>query len=62
MVIVECVALSIMVSNDLAMPLLLRGQVRGNIANLRDAGTVVLFIRRAAIVPCVGARAGIEAE
>ena len=50
MVIVECVALSIMVSNDLAMPLLLRAQARGTIASLRDTGVVVLAIRRVAIV------------
>ena len=54
MVIVECVALSIMVSNDLAMPLLLRGQARGNIAGPRDTGSVVLFIRRVAIVVMLG--------
>ena len=50
MVIVECVALSIMVSNDLVMPLLLRGQARGDMAGLRDAGAMVLIIRRLAIV------------
>ncbi len=55
MVIVECVALSIMVSNDLAMPLLLRGQAGGDLAGLRNAGTVVLFIRRAAIIVIMAA-------
>ena len=54
MVVVECVALSIMVSNDLAMPLLLRGQGRGAMAKVSDAGTVVLFIRRLAIVAMLG--------
>ena len=54
MVIVECVALSIMVSNDLVMPLLLRGQARGDIATLRNAGAVVLVIRRLAIVAMLG--------
>ena len=54
MVIVECVALSILVSNDLAMPLLLRGQGRGDLARLRDTGAVVLFIRRLAIVVMLG--------
>ena len=54
MVIVECVALSIMVSNDLAMPLLLRAQARGNIATPRDNGGVVLVIRRFAIVVMLG--------
>ena len=54
MVIVECVALSIMVSNDLVMPLLLRGQARGNLASRLDTGAVVLFIRRLAIVVMLG--------
>jgi signal transduction histidine kinase/Na+/proline symporter len=54
MVIVECVALSIMVSNDLFMPLLLRAQARGTIAGLRDTGGVVLVIRRLAIVVMLG--------
>ena len=56
MVIMECVALSIMVSNDLAMPLLLRAQARGKIVTPRDNGGVVLVIRRLAIVVmlCLG--------
>lgn len=49
MVIVACVALAIMVSNDLAVPLLLRrrGQAPGNM------GTIVLVIRRFAIIAIV---------
>ncbi len=46
MVIVACVALAIMVSNDLVVPVLLRR--RGQTA--ADMGTLVLMIRRAAIV------------
>ena len=49
MVIVECVALSIMVSNDLVMPLFLRGAgAPGVIA--RRPGAAILFVRRFAIV------------
>ncbi len=49
MVIVACVALAIMVSNDLAVPLLLRrrGQAPGNM------GTIVLVIRRFAIIAII---------
>ena len=50
MVIVDCVALSIMVSNDLVMPLLLRGQARRGVTEERDTGAIVLAIRRLAIV------------
>ncbi len=49
MVIVECVALSIMVSNDLVMPLILRGGgARGVVA--RQPGAAILVVRRLAIV------------
>lgn len=49
MVIVECVALSIMVSNDLVMPLALRGGgAPGLIAN--RPGASILVVRRLAIV------------
>ncbi len=48
MVIMECVALSIMVSNDLVMPLLLRGGGARPIAE--RPGAVILQVRRAAIV------------
>ena len=50
MVIVDCVALSIMVSNDLIMPLLLRGQAHRGVSEERDTGAIVLAIRRIAII------------
>ena len=46
MVIVESVALSIMISNDLVMPLVLRRFLR---RNRSDMGNVILNVRRAAI-------------
>ncbi len=46
MVIVECVALAIMISNDLVMPLLLR---RRGAQSMRDMGTTILAVRRIAI-------------
>jgi Na+/proline symporter/signal transduction histidine kinase/CheY-like chemotaxis protein len=49
MVIVECVALSVMVSNDLVMPLVLRGGgAPGLIAN--RPGAAILVVRRLAII------------
>ena len=48
MVVVESVALSINVSNDLAMPLLLRR--RGGRAGAGDIGALVLLARRGAIL------------
>jgi Na+/proline symporter/nitrogen-specific signal transduction histidine kinase len=48
MVIVESIALATMVSNNLAMPALLRA--RGRLAEEADLGRVVLGIRRATIV------------
>jgi Na+/proline symporter/signal transduction histidine kinase len=51
MVIVESIALSIMVSNDLVIPLLLRlGRWRGNAAASGGAGLRILIVRRLAIV------------
>jgi Na+/proline symporter/signal transduction histidine kinase/ActR/RegA family two-component response regulator len=50
MVIVASVALSITVSNDLAMPLLLRGRAARADAPAGDIGSLVLFVRRAAIL------------
>lgn len=50
MVIVACVALSIMVSNHLVMPLLLRGRLTNGSAHSGDLGTLVLVIRRVVIV------------
>ena len=47
MVIVEAIAVSTMVCNDLVMPLLLRHR---GVAARRDLGRVLLFVRRAAIV------------
>jgi len=48
MVIVECVALSIMVSNDIVMPLVLQGG-RGSRAGHKNFGRFLLAVRRFAI-------------
>ncbi|MFZ9500464.1 MAG: PAS domain-containing hybrid sensor histidine kinase/response regulator [Beijerinckiaceae bacterium] len=50
MVIVACVALSIMVSNHLAMPLLLRGRSTQRRFEAGDPASKILVIRRLAIV------------
>ncbi|MGO8831488.1 MAG: NahK/ErcS family hybrid sensor histidine kinase/response regulator [Roseiarcus sp.] len=50
MVIVASVALSITVSNDLVMPLLLRGRAGKTDAPSGDIGSLVLFVRRGAIL------------
>jgi signal transduction histidine kinase len=50
MVVVESVALSITVSNDLVMPLFLRGRGAPEAAQSGDIGSAVLFVRRGAIV------------
>jgi Na+/proline symporter/signal transduction histidine kinase len=50
MVIVACVALSIMVSNHLAMPLLLRGRSTQRRFEAGDPASKILLIRRLAIV------------
>ena len=47
MVIVECVALAIMISNDLFMPLVLSRRAG---ASIKDMGTMILVVRRVAIV------------
>lgn len=47
MVIVECVALAIMISNDLFMPLALR---RRTSRPIKDMGGIILLVRRVAIV------------
>ncbi|MFM9975400.1 MAG: hybrid sensor histidine kinase/response regulator, partial [Beijerinckiaceae bacterium] len=47
MVIVECVALAIMISNDLFMPLVLS---RRNGVNLKDMGSMILLVRRVSIM------------
>jgi Na+/proline symporter/nitrogen-specific signal transduction histidine kinase len=49
MVIMETIALSTMICNDLVMPVLLRLPF-GNIARRRDLSTILLAIRRASIV------------
>ncbi|MFN4273684.1 MAG: NahK/ErcS family hybrid sensor histidine kinase/response regulator [Aliihoeflea sp.] len=50
MVIVACVALSIMISNDLVMPLLVRLRInRSDARNSEDWSQVILNVRRAAI-------------
>jgi Na+/proline symporter/signal transduction histidine kinase/CheY-like chemotaxis protein len=48
MVIVESVALSIMVCNDLVMPIILHRR-QGDVADRQDMGAVLLIIRRCAI-------------
>lgn len=50
MVIVACVALSIMISNDLVLPLFVRGLVRPGRRAGEDWSKLILNIRRAAIV------------
>ena len=50
MVIVECVALGTMVSNDLVMPLMLQGRKKLSRPRSGDLGGQVLAIRRMAIV------------
>jgi Na+/proline symporter/signal transduction histidine kinase len=47
MVIVECVALAIMISNELVVPYLLR---RHGVTASRDMSRVILFVRRTAII------------
>jgi Na+/proline symporter/signal transduction histidine kinase/CheY-like chemotaxis protein len=49
MVIMSCVALSTMVSNDLVMPIVLHGRRLG-LAERENMGAIILGIRRAAIV------------
>lgn len=49
MVIVESVALAIMISNDLVIPIFARGMLRPTERRREDLSTVILNIRRAAI-------------
>ena len=56
MVVVSCVALSIMVSNDLIMPLILRGKSLQAEGRLHDIGALILSVRRLSII-CVMALA-----
>ncbi|MEA2834731.1 MAG: hypothetical protein QOG66_2933 [Methylobacteriaceae bacterium] len=50
MVIVECVALSTMVSNDLVVPLFIRSGRGGQTIGSGDVGAKILVVRRVAIV------------
>jgi Na+/proline symporter/signal transduction histidine kinase/CheY-like chemotaxis protein len=50
MVVVSCVALSIMMSNDLIMPLLLRGKSVQTDGRLHDIGALILSMRRLSII------------
>jgi Na+/proline symporter/signal transduction histidine kinase len=50
MVIVSTVALSIMVSNDLVIPLALRGRLSREDSQRRDVGPLILMVRRLVIV------------
>jgi signal transduction histidine kinase/CheY-like chemotaxis protein len=50
MVVVSCVALSIMVSNDLVMPLVLRGKSLQPEGRLHDIGAFILSVRRLSII------------
>src|SRR5208337_4126941 len=50
MVVLESLALAITISDDLAMPLLLRRRVRRERAAEGDIGALVLWVRRVAIV------------
>lgn len=49
MVIVACVALSIMVSNDLVIPLFVRRQMKGRPSESNDWSSLILNIRRGSI-------------
>ncbi|RFA24665.1 hypothetical protein CAI21_20855 [Alkalilimnicola ehrlichii] len=54
MVIVEAVAISTMLSNNVVIPLLMR--VRSlRLTQREDLGRLLLFIRRAAVIACIGA-------
>lgn len=50
MVVVSCVALSIMMSNDLVMPLVLRGKSLQPEGRLHDIGALILSVRRLSII------------
>ena len=50
MVIVECVALAIMISNDLVIPVLLRRRALTGAAGARNMGGLILAVRRVAIL------------
>lgn len=50
MVVVACVALAIMISNDLVLPVILRGQASGRVAAQANMEQLILRIRRTAIM------------
>jgi Na+/proline symporter/signal transduction histidine kinase/CheY-like chemotaxis protein len=50
MVVVACVALAIMISNDLVLPIILRGQATGRVAAQANMEQLILRIRRTAIL------------
>jgi Na+/proline symporter/signal transduction histidine kinase/CheY-like chemotaxis protein len=50
MVVVACVALAIMISNDLVLPIILRGQATGRVAAQANMEQLILRIRRTAIM------------
>ena len=54
MVVVACVALSVMVSNDLMMPLILRARAPRRRIRPGDLGNLILIVRRFAILATVG--------
>ena len=54
MVVVACVALSVMISNDLMMPLFLRARTTRRRIRPGDLGTLILAVRRGAILATVG--------
>ena len=54
MVIVECVALSTMISNDLVVPLFVRSGRAGETIRAGDIGAKILIVRRVAIVAILG--------
>lgn len=50
MVVVACVALAIMISNDLVLPVILRGQASGRVTASANMEQIILRIRRTAIM------------
>jgi Na+/proline symporter/signal transduction histidine kinase len=50
MVVVACVALAIMISNDLVLPIILRGQASGRVKASANMEQLILRIRRSAIM------------
>ena len=50
MIVVASVAVSIMVSNEIVMPLILRGRAASALSGAGEAGRLVLYVRRLAIL------------